>query len=625
MRREDTVRASGPLGPSSSARVSDDPDIPEGVHAVHERIGRYELCFHLAAGGMATVYLARLDGPDGFEKLVALKTIHPHLARDRRFVDMFLDEARIASRISHGNVCQIFEYGEADGTWFIAMEYLVGECFATLYNRCLRRPEVRVQPRARVTLLAMLAEACEGLHAAHELVDARGKPLGVVHRDVSHHNVFVTYDGAVKVVDFGIATATDRRHRTATGEVKGKFAYMSPEQARANKVDRTADVWAVGVMAWELLTGRRLFARRTDSATLLAVSVDEIPPPSRHDPTISPALDAVVLRALARTPAERWTTARDLGLALIAASGAQRGSVGRPEIASLMSELFPDGRVARERLADLARSATADTTEISAELATTLVGLAPSLMWEPTPVTDIRDVRAADADDRDDLPPAGEHDASLFAAASRSRTREIQAPPVPAALDASPVAGELPPAPPAKLAALAAIGGLGLAATVGVVIALSLAPGPDDTSRSAVLPPIPVTPTIPSTPSAPLPPPSTATQPTPTSAPDRRRDGTAAHHVGAPEHCEHVVERHARCRASPRACAGRARGGHARHVGIRDDRRPCAPDALSALTAARPPRRERRARGPRYGAAAGGHDSAGASDAPGDLRVERPP
>jgi len=383
--------------PGAPDPVGEGPGLspPTPVKLAQGRVGRYELCFHLAAGGMATVYLARLEGPDGFEKLVAVKTIHPHLAEDRRFVDMFLDEARIASRISHGNVCQTFDYGEAGGTWYIAMEYLVGECFATVYNRLLKHRALVRDPRSRATLLAMFAAACEGLHAAHELRDSKNAPLGIVHRDVSHHNVFVTYDGSVKVVDFGIATAADRLHRTATGEVKGKFAYMSPEQARGERVDRTTDVWALGVMIWEFLTGRRLFGRKNESATVLALATEAVRPPSYLEPSIPPELDAVVLRALDRDPARRWPSARELGLALIAASGEKRGSIGGPEIAALVGGLFPDGRAAREALADLARRRSADSEELPVELTRTLVALRPTLADDVDPITDVREAARA--------------------------------------------------------------------------------------------------------------------------------------------------------------------------------------------------------------------------------------
>lgn len=213
--------------------------VPAGTEPT--TVGRYRLCFEIASGGMATVFLARAEGPSGFEKLVALKRIHPQLAKDVSILGMFLDEARIASRISHANVCAVFDYGSEDGTSFIAMEYLTGEPISRIV-RAVRGASPAIQrawPRiaARVT-----ADLCEGLHSAHELRDERNEPLHVVHRDISPDNLFVTYDGIAKVVDFGIASARHRIHQTMTGELKGKHSYMAPEQLTEAPIDRRADI-----------------------------------------------------------------------------------------------------------------------------------------------------------------------------------------------------------------------------------------------------------------------------------------------------------------------------------------------------------------------------------------------
>jgi serine/threonine-protein kinase len=237
---------------------------PSGAprRAAPERIGRYELCFELASGGMASVYLARAEGSPGFEKLVALKRIHPHLADERGYVEMFLDEARIASRITHANVCSVFDFGESDGEYFIAMEYLVGEPLSRVQRRVVVNAEQRTSPLLPARMARIIADACEGLHAAHELRDASGESLNVVHRDVSADNLFITYDGAAQVVDFGIAHARQRLHQTEAGQVKGTFPYMAPEQMTAAVVDRRVDVWALGAVLWELLALRRLFFAR---------------------------------------------------------------------------------------------------------------------------------------------------------------------------------------------------------------------------------------------------------------------------------------------------------------------------------------------------------------------------
>ncbi len=343
------------LGESLKPVSAADPDseIPEKADA--ERIGRYQLCFELASGGMATVYLARQDGLPGFEKLVALKKIHPHLAKERDYVEMFLDEARIASRITHSNVCSVFDFGEAEGEYFISMEFLVGEPLSRVYRRVAASPEHRTSPKLPMLMARVIADACEGLHAAHELKDANGDLLHVVHRDVSARNLFVTYAGVVQVVDFGIASARQRVHHTSTGQVKGTFPYMAPEQMTAGSMDRRVDIWALGVVLWELLTLRRLFRRDTDVNTMYAVLSDEIRPPSHYRPDVPKDLDAIVARALQRNPEERFQTAREMGQALTQFLAKQREAMGPVELSEWMAELFAQGEARKRQLMEIAR------------------------------------------------------------------------------------------------------------------------------------------------------------------------------------------------------------------------------------------------------------------------------
>ena len=322
-------------------------------------IGRYELCFELASGGMASVYLARAEGSPGFEKLVALKRIHPHLASEKGYVEMFLDEARIASRITHPNVCSVFDCGEADGEYFIAMEYLVGEPLSRVHRRVMANAAQRTSTLLPARMARVIAQACEGLHAAHELKDADGESLSVVHRDVSAENLFVTYDGATQVVDFGIAHARQRIHQTEAGQVKGTFPYMAPEQMTAAVVDRRVDVWALGAVLWELLTLRRLFLRDTDVNTMYAVLSSEIKPPSEYRPEIPPELDEIVLKALQRNPEERWQTAREMGKALRRVLAQQEELVGPAELADWLGELFPDGEARKRHVMEIARTSDA--------------------------------------------------------------------------------------------------------------------------------------------------------------------------------------------------------------------------------------------------------------------------
>jgi len=323
-----------------------------------QRIGRYELCFELASGGMASVYLARIDGVAGFEKLVALKRIHKHLAKEQGYVDMFLDEARIASRITHPNVCSVFDFGEANGDHYIAMEYLVGEPLSRLMSRSARDSKQRRSPLLPLRMARVIADACEGLHAAHELKDANGDLLQVVHRDVSPRNLFVTYDGAVQVVDFGIASAKQRTHHTATGKVKGTFAYMAPEQLTAHSIDRRVDIWALGVALWEMLAVKRLFKRDTTANTIHAVLYEEILPPSSYRAQVPEELDRIVMRALERDPKDRWPTARDMGRALRQFLGRQNEIMGPAELSEWMGEVFPQGEARKSQLMEIARLAT---------------------------------------------------------------------------------------------------------------------------------------------------------------------------------------------------------------------------------------------------------------------------
>ncbi|MEM7137556.1 MAG: serine/threonine-protein kinase [Myxococcota bacterium] len=322
-----------------------------------KRIGRYQLCFELASGGMASVYLARATGgAPGFEKLVALKRIHPHLASEKDYVEMFLDEARIASRITHANVCSVFDFGDADGEYFIAMEYLVGEPLSRVHRRVVANADQRSSKLLPARMARVIASACEGLHAAHELKDDAGETLHVVHRDVSAENLFVTYDGVVQVVDFGIAHAKQRVHHTSAGQVKGTFPYMAPEQMTAAVVDRRVDVWALGAVLWELLTLRRLFLRDTDVNTMYAVLSGEIRPPSDYRKDVPKELDEIVLRALQRNPEERWQDAREMGKALRRFLARQAELIGPAELGDWMQELFPTGAERKRQLMEIARS-----------------------------------------------------------------------------------------------------------------------------------------------------------------------------------------------------------------------------------------------------------------------------
>lgn len=294
------------------------PDSDHAPIAPGTMIGRYEVLAELGSGGMASVHLARIVGPGTFRKLVALKRIHPHLADRRDVVEMFVDEASLAARITHPNTCSVIDFGEADGTWYMAMEYLEGAPLSSIFEvspRLLRRNEISWQRHIGFLCRAVI-DACKGLHGAHETVDDHGKSLEIVHRDMSPDNVVVTDSGVSKVVDFGIATGRGRIHATKVGIMKGKVGYLAPEVFGTGDVDRRIDIWSLGVLLWEGLCGERLFWSTDPQQTMAAIMTRELQAPSAKWPQIPVALDGVVLKALDRAPKTRWPTAATLGAAL---------------------------------------------------------------------------------------------------------------------------------------------------------------------------------------------------------------------------------------------------------------------------------------------------------------------
>jgi eukaryotic-like serine/threonine-protein kinase len=274
------------------------------------KLGRYEVLRRIAKGGMAELFLARQVGAAGIEKLVVCKRILPELAGDAEFVRMFLDEARLAAGLHHSNVVQVYDIGEAEDGYFFAMEYLHGEDL----RHVMRALEPERMPLEHALSIAL--GVCAGLHYAHERAGSDGKPLGIVHRDVSPHNVFLTWDGGVKVLDFGIAKAARRLSETRTGALKGKIQYLSPEQCNADPVDRRSDVFAIGILLWELTVGRRLYSGKSDLVIMKAITERAAPRPSELVHDYPAGLEAVVMQALERRPAQRFQTAEALQLAL---------------------------------------------------------------------------------------------------------------------------------------------------------------------------------------------------------------------------------------------------------------------------------------------------------------------
>jgi serine/threonine-protein kinase len=274
-------------------------------------VGRYALYDAIAAGGMATVHLGRLLGQAGFERTVAIKRLHPQFAQDPEFVSMFLDEARVVARIRHPNVVPTLDVVSAEGELFIVMEYVQGESLARLIRAAGARG-ARMPPAFATTIVSGVLH---GLHAAHEARSERGQPLDVVHRDISPQNILVGTDGVARVLDFGVAKAAGRLQTTREGQLKGKIAYMAPEQM-SGITSRATDVYAASVVLWEALTGRRLFFADNEAHTMKLVLDNRVARPGEIVADLPPALDALVLRGLSREPADRFATARDMALAL---------------------------------------------------------------------------------------------------------------------------------------------------------------------------------------------------------------------------------------------------------------------------------------------------------------------
>ena len=312
---------------------------PTGAGAlVGQRLGKYELLALLALGGTAEIYLARIDGTAGFEKYVVVKCLHDHLAEDQEFVSMFLDEARLGAQLDHSNIVQTLALGEHEGRYYLVMEFIAGLSLALVGRRASER--VRGGKVPVPITLNVVAQACGGLHYAHDKVEA------LVHRDISPQNLVITYEGIVKIVDFGIAKAEYRETRTRSGTVKGKFAYMSPEQCQAGQVDRRTDVFALGVIAWELLTGRRLFKRDSTYETYQAVVACNVPAPSQVNHELDPAIDGLVMKALAKEKERRYPTAEAFGEAMMGYLHHRGKPSGPGEIARFFDECF------RQELAD---------------------------------------------------------------------------------------------------------------------------------------------------------------------------------------------------------------------------------------------------------------------------------
>lgn len=302
------------------------------------QFGKYRLIRKLAAGGMAEIFLARQEGMEGFRKELVIKRIMPVHADNEELIEMFLDEARIAATLNHPNIVQIFDLGKCDGEYFIAMEYVHGQDLRKIAERGLAVGNFLPLRHA----VRIIADAAAGLHYAHNQIDSEGTPMGIVHRDISPQNIIVSFDGVVKILDFGIAKAANKMVTTRHGQLKGKYAYMSPEQCNGLEVDHRSDIFALGTLLYELTVCTRLFKGDTDIQTIKNVSEAQVPPPTQVRPGFPKDLEDILNKALAANPEQRYQSGRQLQQALEDFLTQHRMKTGALQLANYMREILPD-------------------------------------------------------------------------------------------------------------------------------------------------------------------------------------------------------------------------------------------------------------------------------------------
>lgn len=334
---------------------------PFNASLTGRRLGRYEVLARLASGGMAGVYVARAIGVAGFERLFAVKVLHPHLAHEQEFITMFLDEARLAARIRHPNVVPTIDISDTqDAGYYLVMDYIEGDHLGALLHHASKLGHRLPTPIA----LRVIVDALDGLAAAHELTDEQGRRVNLVHRDVSPHNIMVGTDGIARITDFGVAKAEVRLSTTREGQFKGKLAYMAPEHASTGDADQRSDLFSLSIILWECLTGRRLFRAENQAATLNKICIEPIPAPSSVDPELA-VFDAVLATGLARDPAERYQSAEEFAEAIEAHAGALGGLANQRAVAKLVREYAAE-KIVRDR--ELIRNAIAELDSVQSDL-----------------------------------------------------------------------------------------------------------------------------------------------------------------------------------------------------------------------------------------------------------------
>jgi serine/threonine-protein kinase len=310
---------------------------------VGKRFGKYTLLYRLAVGGMAEIFVAKQQGVQGFSRKIVLKRIRPHLSKEPSFVTMFLNEAKLAAQLNHSNICQIYDLGRIEESYFIAMEYVRGRDM----RQILGRADKKGIPFPLEYALKVAGEVCEGLYHAHRKADEQGRALHIVHRDVTPENVMVSFDGEVKILDFGIAKAENTVSETRVGEIKGKLGYMSPEQVMGKILDQRSDVFSLGVILYEWLTGHKPFAGQNDVEVLKAVADGKVYPPTSFRPELPAEVEAIILKALARNREERYQNAWDLQFDINQFLGFHEFNPTNIHLSNFIRQLFAED-IARE-------------------------------------------------------------------------------------------------------------------------------------------------------------------------------------------------------------------------------------------------------------------------------------
>ncbi len=313
-----------------------------------ERFGKFEIITKIATGGMAEIFLARQVGIEGFQKLIVLKRILPHLSTDKEFVNMFLDEARMAAQLNHPNIVQIYDLGVINDSYFIAMEFVDGVDLSSI----LKTGREKKSFLRLGWILKIISQVCEGLYYAHTLKDSSGQSLGLIHRDITPENILLSYNGNIKITDFGIARARGRSTSTTSGTLKGKFPYMSYEMVKGMEIDARSDIFSLGIVMWEMLTYRRLFKRDTEVASINAILNEEIPSPKKYFKNLPDEVEAIVMKALERDRTKRFQTAREMGNAIEDFIIKRRVVVRISDLSDYIKALFPDKEIlsSREKL-----------------------------------------------------------------------------------------------------------------------------------------------------------------------------------------------------------------------------------------------------------------------------------